>query len=358
MADALFLVLRKIALSLGEEALEKISAEQVAPIMADFEHSMKQIEGELSIMQAFIGQVSAHRVRDKAFDAWLDQVRDVAHEVEDIIDEYAYLAVQGVDTSSFFKRKFHQIKNFVAWQKFSSQISQVEARIQRLAEMRSRYGLSVGEQNKSKDLQPTDQIRMSDSAYLTDCSEIVGNVDEIGRLKEWLLEDRQGRTLIAIVGMGGLGKTTIASSVYKNERIKTSFDCHAWVVLSQSYQVDELLREIIDQLIGERTTISSGFKTMSRMRLVEVIQSYLQEKKYFIVLDDVWDKDAWLFFNHAFVRNNCASKVLITTRRKDVSSLAADSYVIELKTLKHVESWELFCKKAFHASKITHVLKI
>ncbi|WVZ78677.1 hypothetical protein U9M48_026352 [Paspalum notatum var. saurae] len=352
MADALFVVLRKIALSLGEETLDKIGIEQVAPIMADFEHSMKQIEGELSVMQALIGQVSAHRVGDKAFDAWLDQVRDVAHEVEDIIDEYAYLAVQGVDTSSFFKRKFHQIKNFVAWQKFSSQISQVEARIQRLAEMRSRYGLSVGEQNKSKDLQPaTDHIHMSDSAYLTDYSDIVGNVDEIRRLKEWLHEDRQGRTLIAIVGMGGLGKTTIASSVYKNERIKTSFDCHAWVVLSQSYKVDELLREIINQLIGERATISSGFRTMSRMRLVEVIQSYLQEKKYLIVLDDVWDKDVWLIFNHAFVRNNCGSKVLMTTRRKDVSSLAADSYVIELKTLKYAESWELFCKKAFHASK-------
>jgi disease resistance protein RPM1 len=140
MADSLFVVLKKIALSLGEEALGKIGTEmvvQVAPIMTDFEQSMKQIEGELSVLQAFIGQVSAQRVGDKAFDAWLDQVRDVAHEVEDIIDEYAYLTSQAaLDTSSFFKRKFHQIKNFVAWQKFPSQISQVEARIQRLTEMR------------------------------------------------------------------------------------------------------------------------------------------------------------------------------------------------------------------------------
>ena len=84
MADALFIVLRKVALSLGEEALQKIGTEVVeaAPIMTDFEHSMKQIEGELLILQAFIGQVSAQRFGDKAFDAWLDQVRDVAHEVD------------------------------------------------------------------------------------------------------------------------------------------------------------------------------------------------------------------------------------------------------------------------------------
>jgi disease resistance protein RPM1 len=74
---------------------------------------MKQIEGELSILQAFIAQVTAHRVGDKAFDAWLDQVRDVAHEVEDIIDEYAYLAAEAMDTGSFFKRMFRQIKNLM-----------------------------------------------------------------------------------------------------------------------------------------------------------------------------------------------------------------------------------------------------
>ncbi|CAL5041053.1 unnamed protein product [Urochloa decumbens] len=352
MADALFVVLRKVALSLGEGALERIGTEvaQVAPILTDFEHSMKQIEGELSILHAFIGQVSTRKDGDKAFDAWLDQVRDVAHEVEDIIDEYAYLTAQAADTSSFFKRKFHQIKNFASWQKLPVHISQVEARIQRLAEMRNRYGISVVELDKGNKLQQSNQSCMSDSAYLTDTSEIVGNGDEIARLTHWLLEDRQDRTLIAIVGMGGLGKTTIASSVYKNQKIRTTFDCHAWVTLSQTYQAEEVLREIVNQLIGQRSSIAGGLMTMTRVKLVEVIQSYLQDKKYMIVLDDVWDKDAWLFLNYAFARNNCGSKVLITTRQKDLSSLAADSHAIELRTLRYGESWELFCKKAFRVS--------
>ncbi|RLM54324.1 disease resistance protein RPM1-like [Panicum miliaceum] len=352
MADALFVILRKIALSLGEGVLERIGTElaEVAPILTDFEHSMKQIEGELSILKAFIDKVSIHKDGDKAFDAWLDQVRDVAHEVEDIIDEYAYLTAQNPDTSSFFKRKFHQIKNFAAWQKFPSQISQVEGRIQRLTEMRNRYGISVGEIDKGDKLQQHNKFSMSDFAYLTDNSEIVGNIDETTRLTQWLLEEKQDRTLIAIFGMGGLGKTTITSSVYNNKRIRRTFDCRAWVTLSQTYQGEELLREIINQLIDQRSSMASGLTTMSRMKLLEVIQIYLRDKKYIIVLDDIWDKDAWLFLNYAFVRNNCGSKVLITTRQKDVSSLAADIYVIELKTLKYAESWELFCKKAFHAS--------
>jgi disease resistance protein RPM1 len=354
MADALFVVLRKVALSLGEGALEKIGTEVVeaASISTDFEHSMKQIEGELLILQAFIAQVGPRKISDKTFDAWLDQVRDVAHEIEDIIDEYAYLSVKPVDTSSFFKRKFNQIKNFSAWQKLPSQISQVEARILRLAEMRNRYGISVGElDTTNKSHHSNHQLLMSESAYLTDNSEIVGNADQIRRLTQWLLEDTPDQTLIAILGMGGLGKTTIASSVYKNQKIRKSFDCHVWVAVSRTYHVEELLKEIINQLVDQGASIASGCMTMSRMRLVEVIQSYLLERKYMIVLDDVWDKDAWFFLDYAFVRNKCGSRVLITTRRKDVSSLAVDGYVIELKTLKHAESWELFCKKVFRASK-------
>ncbi|WVZ78681.1 hypothetical protein U9M48_026354 [Paspalum notatum var. saurae] len=352
MADALLVVLRKVAHSLGQGALERIGSEvvEVAPILTDFEHSMKQIQGELSILHAFIGQVGTHKDGDKAFDAWLDQVRDVAHEVEDIVDEYAYLTVQAVDTGSFLKRKFHQIKNFASWQKLPTHISQVEARIQRLTEMRNRYGIVVGQLERSNVFKQPDQLCMSESAYLTDTSEVVGNIDEIGRLTQWLLEEKQDRTLISILGMGGLGKTTIASTVYKNQKIRRTFDCHAWVTLSQTYKAEEVLREFINQLIDQRESMASGFMTMSRMKLVDVIQSYLWDKKYLIVLDDVWDKDAWLFLNYAFVRNNCGSKVLITIRRKDVSSLAVDSYVIELRTLRYDESWELFCKKAFRAS--------
>ena len=125
MADTLFLVLRKVAFSLGEGALVKLGTEVVeaASVLTDFEHSMKQIESEFTIMRAFISQVSAEKVGDKTFDAWLDQVRDVAHDVEDIVDEYAYLAAQAIDTGTFFKRKFQQTKNVAAWQNISRQIS-------------------------------------------------------------------------------------------------------------------------------------------------------------------------------------------------------------------------------------------
>ncbi|EMS64194.1 hypothetical protein CFC21_099327 [Triticum aestivum] len=349
MADTLFLVLRKIALSLGGAASEKLSTEVVeaASVLTDFEHGMKQIEGEFMILQAFIGQVSAQNVGDKTFDAWLDQVRDVAHQVEDIIDEYTFLTSQAAGIDGFFKRKFHQAKSFAAWRNLSSQIDQVETRIQQLTTMKDRYGISVGEQGRSSTLQYARQLSLSDSSYLSDDTELVGNASEISMLTQWLLTERQDRLIMSILGMGGLGKTTIASSIYKNQQIIRMFDCHVWVTLSQNYLVEDLLRQIMKQLMDQRAYMASGIETMSRVRLIEELQSYLQDKKYLIVLDDVWDRDDWLFLKRALVINSRGSRVLVTTRKKDVASLANDGFVVELKVLPYAEAWYLFCQKAF-----------
>ncbi|KAL5223711.1 hypothetical protein ABZP36_010350 [Zizania latifolia] len=352
MADTLLLVLRKVAFSLGEGALEKLGTEMVeaASVLTDFEHSVKQIESEFMIMQAFISQVTAEKVGDKTFDAWLDQVRDVAHDVEDIVDEYAYLTAQATDTGSFFKRKFQQTKSISAWQNISSQISQVENRIQRLSAMRNRYGISTGEMSRSNTCQHSKQLSVSDSAYLTDDTEIVGNASVIGRLTQWILEERHDRSVMSIFGMGGVGKTTTAGSIFKNRQLITAFDCYAWITLSQDYEIEDLLRQIIKQLMDHKLYLASSIEAMNRARLIEQLQGYLTNRKYLIVLDDVWDTDAWLFLNYAFVRNNRGSRVLITTRKKDVAFLADHNCVVELKTLPYTEAWHLFCKKAFRRS--------
>ncbi|CAM0909665.1 unnamed protein product [Alopecurus aequalis] len=349
MADTLFLVLRKVALSLGEAALEKLSTEavEVASVRTDFEHGMKRIESEFMILQAFLGQVNEYNVGEKTFEAWLDQVTNAAHQVEDIIDEYSFLTSQTAVINNFFKRKFHQAKSFAAWQSLSNQIDQVENRIQQLSTMKDRYAISVGEPGKSSTLQYARHLSLSDSAYLSDDLELVGNASELGRLKQWLLSEQQDRSIMSILGMGGLGKTTIASSVYKNQRISGVFDCYAWVTMSQNYQVEDLMRQIMKQLIDQRSHMASGIETMSRVRLIEELQSNLRDKKYLIVLDDVWDTDDWLFFNSALVRNGRGSRVLVTTRKKDVASLANDGFLVELKILSYTEAWHLFCQKAF-----------
>ncbi|XP_072970053.1 disease resistance protein RPP13-like [Typha angustifolia] len=86
---------------------------------------------------------------------------------------------------------------------------------------------------------------------------------------------------------------------------------------------------------------------MDHTKLVETLQSHLQGRKYLIVLDDVWNKEAWSLLERTFVGNNCGSRVVITTRSEDVASLADEGRKMKLTTLSKEEAWDLFCKMAF-----------
>nr|CAD1839336.1 unnamed protein product [Ananas comosus var. bracteatus] len=138
MAEAaVFHVLSKIAASLSDELVKEVSA------LLEVKNSMKQIESEFAVMQAFISQVNAYDSRNETLAAWLEQVKKVAFEVEDIIDEYTYLVgeekVGGF--RNFLKKVFHNSKNITAWHGIAAQLKQVETRLERLTTMRDRYGI-------------------------------------------------------------------------------------------------------------------------------------------------------------------------------------------------------------------------
>ncbi|XP_072969363.1 disease resistance protein RPM1-like [Typha angustifolia] len=162
-----------------------------------------------------------------------------------------------------------------------------------------------------------------------------------------LTDGKQGRAIISIYGMGGLGKTTLARSIYKNETTKRHFGCCAWVSVSQNFQVDDLLRRIAKKLFEESQTTSKDIDTKDQNKLMETIKSHLQGRRYLIVLDDVWNRDAWTCLKDTVVENNCGSRVVITTRIEGVASLAEDNRIVKPRTLSEKEAWDLFCKKAF-----------
>ncbi|OAY76140.1 Disease resistance protein RPM1 [Ananas comosus] len=353
MAEAaVFHVLNKIAASLAGKALDTISGELVKEVSAllEVKNSMKQIESEFAVMQAFISQVNAYDSRNETLAAWLEQVKKVAFEVEDIIDEYTYLVgeenVGGFRNS--LKKAFRHSKNIAAWHGIAAQLKQVETRLERLTTMRDRYGISVRE--TASDSAALRLRRAFDIPHLSHEDEIVGNDEETKRLIEWLTDGKEARAIISISGMGGWGKTTLANSIYKNPTVKSHFNCSVWISVSQSYRVEDLLRRILTynaRKNEKNEEILNGIDTMDRIELAEKIQIYLREKRYLIVLDDVWSRDAWSSLDRAFVRNNFGSRVIITTRTEDVARLADENRRLELRTLPKAEAWDLFCKKAF-----------
>ncbi|XP_072969337.1 disease resistance protein RPM1-like [Typha angustifolia] len=353
MAEALvFLVLKKIGASLADTATSRITSKLVEDIsvLTEVDNRMKNIGSEFVVMQAYISDADVCKANNKTFEAWLEQLRKVAYEVEDAIDEYVYLTgkQQTSRKMSFLSKTFPYSRNNVALRNIADQLKQLEARLQNLTSMKNRYDISITERGGSSSLNYAHgEQHVSESPYFTSEDEIVGFRKETQNLIEWLTDGKQGRAIISICGMGGLGKTTLARSIYKNETTERHFECNAWVSVSQSFQVDDLLRRIAKKLFEKNQTIPNDIDTMDHPKLVETLQSLLQGRRYLIVLDDVWNKEAWSLLKRTFVENNCGSRVVITTRSEDVASLADEDRKMKLTTLSKEEAWDLFCKKAF-----------
>ncbi|PON31237.1 NB-ARC domain, LRR domain containing protein [Trema orientale] len=178
---------------------------------------------------------------------------------------------------------------------------------------------------------------------------------------------------------GGRGKTTLAKRVYNDVDVKKHFDCCAWIFISQQYGIRDLLSEIIIQVgsqfrrkgkIDRKEILEKWKKTDRRELLEKLIQDErerlkvakdhelidrlkreLQEERYLVVLDDIWSIDAWNTMRNAFPKGKIGSKIVFTTRNKEVAVIA-DPYSppIEPPFLTDRESWELLHQKAFPKS--------
>jgi len=351
MAEALVIVvLQKITSALGAEGLKIIGSklQKQVPDVQEVINRMRLLQSDLSMMQAFISQVDAHSSSDKLLGAWLEQVRQAAHDAEDIVDEYIYLVGQMEGTNSFLKRALNQAADVKRWRKLAADAKFVEDCLKKITETKDRFDVSAADSRRDNALSYSSRFQhMSEHSYLNDDDDFVGNKEEVKCLTEWLSDLRKDRTVISICGMGGLGKTTIASSIYKKEEIKRMFICRAWISVSQSYRVKDLLQKLLLQLISKNENIPDGLDTMDCVNLVELLRRYLKDRKYLIVLDDVWSRDSWPLLDSAFVKNDNGSRIIVTTRIQAVASVADSNREMKLSLLPKEEAWTLFCQKAF-----------
>nr|POE83266.1 disease resistance protein rpm1 [Quercus suber] len=151
--------------------------------------------------------------------------------------------------------------------------------------------------------------------------------------------------------MGGLGKTTLAKKVCDHHMMREHFDCHAWISVSQSYNMMDLVRSMVKQFCEARKEFPpEGIDSADKTSLISKAREYLQEKRYVVVFDDVWEIDFWGEIEHALPDNTEGPRILITTRKLAVANFCKKSSRVKVHNLQPLlpnKAWELFCKRAF-----------
>ncbi|CAN6576058.1 unnamed protein product [Malus baccata var. baccata] len=153
-------------------------------------------------------------------------------------------------------------------------------------------------------------------------------------------------SVIPVVGMGGLGKTTLAKLVYNETRVIRNFELMIWQYVSVDFDVARLTKEILGSVLG--TNISGE---LSMNQLQEKLRDALKDKKFLLVLDDVWNEDTykWGELRDLLVEGaKLGSKILVTTRNVSVASIMGTVPTnINLQNLSEEDCMSLFVKCAF-----------
>ncbi|KAI3910033.1 hypothetical protein MKW92_006898 [Papaver armeniacum] len=303
---------------------------------------VEQLGNELRRMLCFLKDAdSKEQQGDELVRNWVSEIRDVAYDSEDVIDTFVLKVASRerggimnllIKSACILNTRKHQYK-------VGKEIQSILTKLQNISDSRVKYdikGIHDEETPSSVANQKLQQQLRRSYPHVED-EDVIGLEEHTSELIAELTKEEERRCVISIIGVGGLGKTTLAKNAYRHSVVENHFQFCAWTFVSQRCSRRDILIEIL-----KNASLSSHelkeIEDRNEEDLVQLLYKYLQDKRYLVVLDDIWMK---------------GSKVLLTTRNKEVA-LRADPWSLHLEPrfLTDKESWGLLCNKALPTTNI------
>ncbi|XP_034703506.1 putative disease resistance protein RGA1 [Vitis riparia] len=242
----------------------------------------------LQHLQAVLDDAEQRQIREKAVKRWLDDLKALAYDIEDVLDEFEAEAkrpssVQGPQTSSSSSGKVSLWRD--------------------------------GDKEKIIELLLSDELATADKVQV-----------------------------IPIVGMGGVGKTTLAQIIYNDKRVGDKFDFRLWVCVSDQFHLVGITKAILESVPEHSSHNSNTLQSLQHS-----LQKELNGKKFFLVLDDIWNEnpDIWSTLQAPLKAGAQGSVIIATTRNEQVASIMRTASSYHLNELLDEHCWSLFSHHAF-----------
>ncbi|KAL2553140.1 putative disease resistance RPP13-like protein 3 [Forsythia ovata] len=272
-----------------------------AHLILEVKSDVESLHKDLQLFKAFLKDTAGRPNNHETLKVLVKQIRDIVYEAEDYVDIYvSYAAVH--KARSYLKKAFSIFDHPTKLRNIAEDIKSMRAKVKDMYEDK-RFGfeaLQVGQPSTIKEKK----------APIVEEDNVVGFEDEAEIITNLLTKGSEELEVISIVGMAGLGKTTLAKMIYRDPKIEYEFYSRAWVYVSQEYSRKEVLLIILRQLIKPTTSMCD----MNDVELADKLHKVLEKGKYLIVMDDVWTNEAWDDFKNAFPSNKKNSRILLTSR--------------------------------------------
>ncbi|XP_027181810.1 putative disease resistance protein RGA1 [Coffea eugenioides] len=304
--------------------------------------NMQKLSRLLSTIKAVLEDAEQKQFTNKPIQQWLQELNVVSHEIDDVLDDYAAEAsrVKYKNSGRFSLMCYLVAGNLVFRHRIGKRMKEILEKFNAIADERIKLDLS-------------DQKRGSyfnaslETGSMVNEPEVLGRDEEKEQIVHILMKEKdredQNVSVLPIVGLGGLGKTTLAQLVFNDERIAKHFELKLWVWVSEDFDVKRIINALIESAEGTSAE-ASELDPLQRK-----LQELLRGKRYLIVLDDVWNEnpEEWEKLKSVLECGSRGSSIVTTTRMEKVATIMGTLQTRHLSSLSEIQCWSLFRQRAF-----------
>ncbi|CAF2101459.1 putative disease resistance RPP13-like protein 1 [Brassica napus] len=305
---------------------------------------LERLNTALLTISAVLIDAEEKQITNPAVEKWVNELRDVVYHAEDALDDIATEALRlniGAESSSNMLRQL-RIRTLGDLLDGSSdhletRLAKVTIRLERLASQRNVLGLKEITAMTPKQRLPT--------TSLVDESEVFGRDDDKDEIMRLLIPENgedSGTAVVAIVGIGGVGKTTLSQLLYNDQRVQSHFGTRVWAHVSEEFDVFKITKKVYESVTSRPCEFTD----------LDVLQVKLKERligPFLLVLDDLWNENFadWDLLRQPFTSAARGSRIIVTTRSQRVATIMCSVHVHNLKPLSDGDCWSLFMRTVF-----------